>query len=191
MTIVDISKFLFFTSTIVWILPPIKQYNGKYFLYFLILACMDPIHMLFSFITKSTLPSQISVLILFCLLLSLIERLILKKYWVWIVLITIVLFAPTIFNFNRNEIIFVYILLQLGMGLIILKNLITNFVSVGKLSLFHLVLLFYQFTNVAKYSNILIGFADAIAFFILSTIAQIIFGLFFSIYREDKSGLVI
>jgi hypothetical protein len=79
----------------------------------------------------------------------------------------------------------------LGITLIILKNLITNFVSAGKLSLFHLVFLFYQFTTIAKFSNLLTGFADATAFFILTGIAQILFGLFFSIYREDKSGLVI
>ena len=85
----------------------------------------------------------------------------------------------------------IFILLQIGITLIILKNLITNYVTTTKLSLFHIVFLFYQFTAVAKFSNLLIGFAEAYAFFILTTIAQIIFGLFFSIYREDKSGLTI
>jgi hypothetical protein len=81
--------------------------------------------------------------------------------------------------------------LQLGITLIILKNLITNFVLAGKLSVFLIVFLFYQFTTIAKLSNLLMWFADATAFFILTSIAQIIFGLFFSIYREDKSGLTI
>ncbi len=187
----DVTKLLLFTSIIVWLLPPFKQYKGKYFLFFLILACIDPISLFFIYIIRYPLPSQILVLFNYCLLLSLIEKNFLRKNWIWILLIALVLLSPTIFHFNRNEIILVYILLQFGITLIILKNLITNFVSAGKLSLFHLVFIFYQFTAIAKYYNLLIGFADATAFFILTSIAQIIFGLFFSIYREDKSGLVI
>lgn len=190
MTLADISKLLFFTSIIVWLLPPFKQFKGKYFLFFLILAFMDPINVLFLFIIKSSfLHSQILILLNYGLLLSIIRKDFLKKHWTWIFLTTLALFTPTIFHFNRREIILVFILLQLGITLIILKKLITNFASAGKLSLFYLVFLFYQFTAIAKFSNILIGFADATAFFILTTIVQIIFGLFFSVFTESyKTG---
>lgn len=192
MTAADISKLLFFTSIIVWLLPPFKQFKGKYFIFFLILAFMDPINVLFFFIIKSSfLHSQILILLNYGLLLSIIKKDLLKKHWIWIILITLALFTPTIFHFNRKEFILTILLLQSFITLIILKNLITNFISFGKLSLFHLVFLFYQFTMITKFSNLLVGFADATAFFILTSIAQIIFGLFFSIYREDKSGLVI
>ncbi|MFA7227566.1 MAG: hypothetical protein WC061_00910, partial [Melioribacteraceae bacterium] len=154
----DIAKFLFFTSVIVWLLPPFKQFKGKYFLFFLILACFDPISLLFMYIFKSSLPSQATILINFCLLLSLIDFRFLQKRWIWIIPITLILFSPSIFRFNGNQIIIVYLLLQTGITLIILKNLITGFVSSGKLSLFHIVFLFYQFTAVAKFSNLLIGF---------------------------------
>lgn len=189
MTSADISKLLFFTSIIVWLLPPFKQFKGKYFLFFLILACIDPISLFFMYIIKSPLPSQVVILVFYFSLLSIIEKNLLKKYWIWILLIALVLFSPTIFHFNRNEIVLVYILLQTGITLIILKNLITNYVSFGKLNLFLLVFLFYQFTSITKFSNLLFGFADATAFFILTTIVQIIFGLFFSVHTEsDKTG---
>lgn len=191
MTIADISKLLLFTSIIVWLLPPFKQYKGKYFFFFLILACIDPISLFFIFVIKSSLPSQILILFNYCLFFSLLELNFIKKNWIWIFLITLVLFTPTIFHFTLIQITWVLIIIQSGITLIILKNLITNFVSEEKLSLFHLVFLFYQFTAISKLSNLLIGFADATAFYILTTIVQIIFGLFFSIYREDKSGLVI
>lgn len=191
MTVADFSRFLFFTSVIVWLIPPFKQYRGRYFYFFLILACLDPIGLIFIFILKIYLPAQIQILFSYCLLLSLIEKDILLKYWIWILAIALVLFSPTIFHFKRQEITFVLILLELGITLIILKNLITGLVSSGKLSIFHVVLLTYEFTAIAKFSNLLIGFADANAFFMLTTIAQIGFGLFFSIFREDKSGLVI
>ena len=189
MTSADISKLLFFTSIIVWLLPPFKQFKGKYFLFFLILAFMDPINLLFFYIFKSPFQSQISIFLNYGLLLSLIEKNLLKKYWIWLLLITLVLFSPTFFHFRGNEIILIYILLQMGITLIVLKNLITNYVSAGKLSLFLLVFLLYQFTTITKLSNLLFGFADAFAFFILTTIVQIIFGLYFSVYTEnDKAG---
>lgn len=186
----DISKVLFFTSVIVWLLPPFKQFKGEYFLFFLILAFMDPINLFFLFIVKSAVfQSQIIILLNYCLLLSIIEKNLLRKYWIWFFIITLILFFPTIFHFTGNEIIFVYIVLQLGIALIILKNLITNYVLVGKLSLFLLVFLLYQFTTITKLSNLLFGFADAFAFFIFTTIVQIIFGLFFSVFTEnDKAG---
>jgi len=99
------------------------------------------------------------------------------------------LFSPIIFQLNRNEILFFYIFLQLGITLIILKNLITNYVSADKLSVFLLVFLFYQLTTLTKLSNLLFGFADAFAFFILTTIVQILFGLYFSVFTEhSKTG---
>ncbi|MCX6169142.1 MAG: hypothetical protein NTX65_07380 [Ignavibacteriales bacterium] len=190
MTTVDVSKVLFFTSIIVWLLPPFKQFKGKYFLYFLILAFMDPINLLFFFVLKSPLQSQISILLDYCLLLSLIEKKLLRKYWIWVLLITPALFSPTILHLKGNEITLVRILLEVGITLIILKNLITNYVSTGRLSLFLVVFLSFEFTNIAKFSNLLFGFADAFAFYILTTIVQIIFGLFFSVYTEsDKTGV--
>jgi hypothetical protein len=151
---------------------------------------MDPVNLLFFFIIKSPfLQSQTLILFNYGLLLSIIEKNLFKKYWVWILLITLVLFLPSIFHFHRNEIILVYILLQMGITLIILKNLITNYVSTGKLNLFLFVFLFYQLTTITKFSNLLIGFTDAFAFFVLTTIVQIIIGLFFSVFTEsDQTG---
>ncbi len=189
MTPTDISKLLFFTSIIVWLLPPFKQFKGKYFIFFLILAFIDPINLLFFYVIRSPLQSQISILLIYCLLLSIIEKNLLRKYWIWFFLIILVLFSPTVFHFNMNQITLVYVLLNLGITLIILKNLITNYVLIGKISVFLTVFLFYQFTIITKLSNLLFGFADAFSFFILTTIAQIIFGLFFSVFTEnDKAG---
>ena len=188
MTPTDISKLLFFTSIIVWLLPPFRQFKGKYFIFFLILAFMDPINLLFFYVIRSPLQSQISILLIYWLLLSIIEKNLLRKYWIWFFLIILVLFSPTIFHLKGNEIILIYILLQLGITLIILKNLITNYVSTGKLSLFLVVFLFYQLTLITKYLNLLFGFADAIAFFMLTTIVQIIFGLFFSVFTENNKA---
>ncbi|MDP2036084.1 MAG: hypothetical protein Q8L04_01780, partial [Ignavibacteria bacterium] len=73
---------------------------------------------------------------------------------------------------------------------VFLKWLITTYVETKKLNIFYLMLVFYMLTVILKFFNLLFGFADASAFFIITTIAQIIFGLFFSFVREDGSGIV-
>ena len=188
MNVADITKLLFFVSIFVWLIPPFKQYKGKYFLFFLILSCIDPINLLFLFIIKTAYQPQIMLIINYLLLLSLINFILLKKYWPWVILVSILLLSPTIFKFDSSKIVIIYILLNSGIALIILKSLITSFVTVEKLNLFLTIFLIYQLTVIAKFSNLILGFADAVAFFILTSIAQIIFGLFFSVYREDKSG---
>ena len=189
MNLTDIAKILFFTSIIIWILPPFKQYKGRYFYFFAIFAIIDPINLIFPFIFKLNSPPQITIFLLYAALLSLIDFKYLKANWIWVLIFTIVLFFPTIFKFDSTKIVLTYVFLEAAITLIVLKNLITLFVAKEKLSLFHTIFLIYQLTIIVKFSNLLIGFADALAFFILTSIAQIFFGLYFSIFREDKPGV--
>ncbi len=94
---------------------------------------------------------------------------------------------------NMNGVLsyFSIISLHLGIFLVFLKEFIVKYVSEKKFSLFLLFLFVYELTVVLKLFNILVGYADATAFFIITSIAQIIFGLFFSIHREDKIGLTV
>lgn len=191
MSLTDLTKLLIFLSVIVWLLPPFKQYKGRYFLFFLILAVIDPIAFSYGFITRTTLPGQVSTLFHYSLILSLISKDVIKKNWVFFLLLTLVMFVPTILRFDRIQNLLVNILLQSVITFIILKNFILHFVTNRSISVFHSVFLFYQFTNILKYLNILVGYADATAFFYITSIAQIAFGLFFSIHRENKSGLTV
>lgn len=191
MSLIDLAKLLYFFSVIVWLLPPFKQYKGRYFLFFLILAVIDPITFSYSFITKSTLPSQVFILFNYFLVLSLITKNMIKKSWLLFLLLTLVMFVPTIFQFDRIQNLGVVILLQSTIAFIILKNFITHYIATRSISVFHSVFLFYLFTIILKYLNILVGYADATAFFFLTSIAQIVFGLFFSVHRENKSGLTV
>jgi hypothetical protein len=75
--------------------------------------------------------------------------------------------------------------------LFFLKFLIVDYVNNKRIKLFFLMLVFYELTVILKFFNIIIGFADAYGFYFVTSIAQIIFGLFFSIVREDESGVII
>jgi hypothetical protein len=73
----------------------------------------------------------------------------------------------------------------------ILKRFIVNYAFEKRVNVFNLILIFYFLTIITKFFNLLTGFADAIAFFIITSIAQVIFGLYFSIVREDKPKIVL
>ena len=95
------------------------------------------------------------------------------------------------FNFTPKDLYLIAIILQIVLLIIFLKTFIVEYAFNSRFSFFYLVLVFYILTNISKYLIILVGFADATAFFIITTIAQIIFGLCFSIYRENKPGTAV
>lgn len=188
MTIAELYKILFYTSVLIWLIPPIRQFKGKFFYFFLILALMDPIFLINNIIFKKGFPIQLTVFLVYLLFISIIQHDIMKKHKLLFVAVGILIIIMAFFGLNQTQNFVVVILLHAGIFLIILKIFITNFGQSGKVGIFYLVFVFYELTMILKLFNVLIGFADAIGFYMLTSIAQIIFGLFFSIYREIKAG---
>jgi hypothetical protein len=185
MNMQDILKLVFYLSIIVWCLPPIRQYRGYFFDFFLILACIDPISLIYFWVTKTSLPSWVYILFMYLLICSIYTESTLKKYRYIFILLPLG-FMLTISFQSKISYNAIMILEFVALLLSFLLELIVFYVNKKKLNVFYLVLVFYILTNILKYFNIIIGFADAFAFFVITTIAQIAFGLFFSIVREDK-----
>jgi hypothetical protein len=213
MTITDLSKLLFFSSMVIWLFPPFKNYRGKYFWYFVLLAGGDPLSFVIRFIAKENFTTLYYLFVSFLLLMSVFSKEQVIKYkYVWLEAFIVVL-SPTLYNVVKYVIVlkgsFLHILslhqlnmygvlsyltiiiLHLIIFLVFLKEFIVKYVSEKKFSFFLLFLFAYELTVILKLLNILVGYADATAFFIITSIAQIIFGLIFSIHREDKIGLTI
>lgn len=187
---IETLKTIFFISIIVWFFPAIRQYKTKYFWFFLILALSDPI----VYILRTTLiynPSfYFYVFISFLLIISLQDKDFIiraRLFWLSIFILTIIGFFLDISN---NSQLLLLLFTNSIILFILLRNYIVEFVN-KKNNLFLLFLVIYQLTNISKFLNLLLGFADATAFFIITSIFQIAFGLFFSIFREDNSKLVL
>ncbi len=101
---------------------------------------------------------------------------------------TILLFT---INFSTRDHLLIAVIIQVVLLFIFLKTFIVEYAFNSKLNLFYLVLVFYVLTIISKFLIVILGLANASAFFHITTIAQIIFGLFFSIYREDKPGTTV
>jgi hypothetical protein len=186
------SKIVLYTSMVIFLVPPVRQYGTRYFLFFLILGIIDPVSFLYRLIVIKTIPFGFYIFANFLLLISLLENTTIKKNrFLFIVtgltLIGIIIFA----NFSNNQSLIILLAFQLLMLATILKRFIINYAFEKKINVFQLIIIFYFLTIITKFFNLLTGFADAIAFFIITSIAQIIFGLYFSIVRENKPEVIL
>ena len=184
MSLVDIIKILYFTSIIIWCLPPIRQFRGRFFDFFLVLACIDPIGTFYGLITKSNIPLWVYSLFIYLLIPSALTETTLKKFRYVFITVPIIFVLTIPYQTKLSYQIFI-ILENAILLLIFLQVLIVNYASVKKINIFYLVLVFYITTNILKIFNLLVGFADAAALYMVTSIIQIAFGLYFSIARED------
>ncbi|KAF0153065.1 MAG: hypothetical protein FD143_505 [Ignavibacteria bacterium] len=188
MSIFEAAQFLVLASVIVWILPPIRHYKSYMFDFFLILALVDPITLIYGMITSKSLPMWIIALFVYLLIISVISEEYLKKMKYLFIALPILLIS--LIPFLQTTHYHFAIMFEMSVLLFIfLKWLITNYVDNKKLKIFYLMLVFYILTVILKYFNLLIGFADASQFFVITSITQILFGLYFSVAREDGSGI--
>ena len=184
----EILSYLYFAGVIVWILPPIRQYKGYMFDFFLVLAIIDPASLLYGFLTRTNLPLWLVTLFIYLLIISVTTEELLKRFrYIFISLpLLFVLFIPYMSTMYYH---IVFISMDAILLFVFLKWFITAYVATNKLNVFYLMLVFYMLTVILKFFNLLIGFADASTFFFTTTFAQIIFGLFFSFVREGESGI--
>ena len=185
MDLVLLSKILYFASIGLWLIPPIRQFKGKYFYFFLILALTDPISLCFRLLFKQQLPLGVYSYSTYLLLISLFSTETYKKHLMLLISISVLTFLLIFFGFNHSQNLLVIVILHFGIFFIILKKFIATYTLHGRIKVFYLFFIFYELTLIIKFFNVLFGFADATAFFIITGIAQIIFGLFFSIVRES------
>ena len=182
-------KYLVYSGIIVWLFPPIRQFRTSKFYFFLILALMDPIALIYGEIFRTSITFNYYLIGNYLLLASLAWE---KKsseirYSLVVagIFFTILLFT---INFSTNDHLFIAVILQIILLLILLKTFIVEYAFNSNFNLFYLVLVFYVLTIISKFLIVLLDLANASAFFHITTIAQILFGLFFSIYKEGKSG---
>ena len=137
---------------------------------------------------KTNIPLWLIAFFIYLLVVSVLSEELLKKFKYAFIAIPL-LFSLIIPLMTTKYYHFLFICMDLVILFVFLRWLITSYVDKKKLNIFYLMLVFYILTVILKFFNLLIGFADASAFFIITSIAQIIFGLFFSIAREDESGI--
>ncbi len=119
-----------------------------------------------------------------------------KKYWA---ILTIIFLAVCIISLDNN---ITGISDQLIIGLstsilhllilfMFLKELINSYLYKDGVSIFVLVLIFYEVTIVAKFLDFSTGFLFEYTYYIIATSLEIIIGIFFIIFKSDDKRLIL
>lgn len=182
-------KILVFISTVVWLFTPIRQFKTRYFWLFLALALTDPLSIILGRSFNLVLGQfyvPFSILYLFAIMDF--SKITFKK-----IAFSLIVISLGIISFIRYwEYSQIFILVVLLLILILLvKNSFEFVIEKGSINIFHIVLVFYQMLNVLKFFSLINYFSTGIWFFFFSSILQIFIGIFFLIYSEDNSKLLI
>ena len=184
----SIVKFLMDYGVYLWFIPPIRQYKQRLFYYFLFVAFGDPVQILITH-NNFTMPSNYYTTFSYILLAALLWN---KKspklnYLLIAGGLAIFILSSTVFKFTYDTDKLFYFGIQIIILFLFLKKFITDYTSYSKINVFQLVLVFFQLTIVSKIALLILGNPNAIAFYLITSTISIAFGLYFSIFREDKT----
>ncbi len=180
-----VEKIIVYISTFFWLFPPFKQFKGRYFYYFLILALADPIN-IFSIsiidVPNYFVHSIIGLLLFYSISTGENE----KKYLIANIIFILAFF---LFLFLLNNLLYLILTLHLLILYRFIRQVLINTYSKNELNIFLSALVFYEISVAVKTIEFISGTDLGIIFFYLTLSFQILVAIFFTIFREDSSPL--
>ena len=181
---------LHYITLFVWIAPAIKNYKTDLFVFFILLAVHDPISYLFKLLIFPRVDISYTIFITFLMIFSLLT--IRRKQLQIILIITSVLISLITYEFLTINTKMLFVVFQLAfIFLIMLRKFAEDSITNKAYNIFYIIVIFYLLTLILKFLTVFIGSDYAIEYFIITTVFQILFGLFFSIFREDDPRLLV
>jgi len=182
-----IGNLIIYLSVIVWLLPPLKQFRGRFFYYFLILALSDPIGMTMHYF-RIAYPITMFVILSAALLLSLPlsnDRHIKIHYAIPILALSLVL----MYYLPFTDLMLVIGIIHLLILLVLFKYLINYVLLNGRLQLFHLLIVTYETSMMLKFTDRAFAFRTGKFEFYFISGFEIILGVMFSLIKEESPRL--
>ena len=183
----ELLKYITYLSSIVWLCIPIRQYKTRFFLFFLLLGLFDPVFISAYYLFKN------DITILYLLGSSLLLQTVLFNFNAGSKsIITISLFIVClIFAFYfPTKVVILQLIIHTLIFFSFLKIFTISYSDTRKLSLFFLILLSYEFSLLLKFFIHLTEFEVGVMYFHLTTVFQILIGIFFLFINEKNSPLI-
>ncbi len=170
---------------LLWLLPPLKQYKGGLFYYFLILAITDPL----AFIATRFIQIQWNSSYMFFYFLQSISILYYSKKLNlrWILLCSVILFL-TYYLLQPYSMTFPLILLHLIIVYHLFSIFLNDLFITNKINIYYPIILLYEFTILLKCSALIYSFGVGVYYFIFITAIEIVFCLYFIFYNAENSS---
>lgn len=178
-----IAKIIIYISVFVWLFPPLRQFRGRFFYFFLVLALGDPIAiplMYNNLIPASVLHLAISTTSFFSL--PQMNRH-LKRVYLIPVLAIIFAFAVLL---AKEDLILLIGIVHFFILYAILQHTINHLSSTGRIQFFHLLLIIYELSVLLKFINKIFTLNSGMAEFYFTTGFQIIIGILFCFIKEES-----
>ena len=185
----------YITSLIVWIIVPIRQIKGTFFLFFLALIGGDIVTIIARFVFHSKTNIFYVISGLLCLI-SIQDKNISKLSKILLLSLCLISLALELYDIEFKQEFFKqqFSIMNLVDFLIFLKFLkifIFKLVNEKSINFFLICLIFYQLTALIKILNFIGGAANASEYFIITTFFEIFIGLFFCIFKDDDPRIMI
>ncbi len=180
-----VAKIIVNVSMLIWVLTPVRQYGGRYFLFFLISALLDPMIMLMHFFIHVVFFRIYSVAD-FIMLITIIDfkKVVQFKYYI------IALLAITIYladNLTMTEIPWVIVIENIVTLYLFLKITLLYIDKRKEINIFHVVMDLYLFTLAIKFIAWVIDIRFGVLYFYITTAFEILIGIFFIFYNDNNS----
>lgn len=177
-------NYIHYITIIVWLLIPIRQYTTRFFLFFLILALVDPFLLgIYQFVQINSI-----LYYLFCAIILLYPTLFEIKKSIRIILIVFFLILSfTMLQFSIIDAILIQIIIHLMIFIFFLNLLVIYYSRNRQLLLFHLILVIYQFSVLLKFFVYYSKAEFGEIYFFATTAFEILIGLFFILFNENNS----
>lgn len=183
----ELFKYIVYASLIIWILIPIRQFGTRLFLFFFILGLLDLTAFVLLIIFK------INFEIIYLLGTSLLLYPLLndfKDVYRFGVVSILIAAAFIIFFYTSISPIFFQMIIHLVIFIYFLRMLVLFYGISRRILYFHLILLTYEFSLLLKFyiywNDVDLGFI----YYSLTTLVQILIGLFFLFFNEKNSPLI-
>lgn len=178
----SLSNILLQISVLIWLFPPLKQFRGRYFFYFLFLAVSDPIALLLVSFKLTNLPLYV-VLDLLSLISLWKPELLSKKISYLIIPVMIVYYIAGITHYTF---IFCFlILLHIIIIYLIIRIAVADIIEKNRLKYFYFAILLYELTVILKFAFLLANIKTGLIFFYSTTAFETMLALFFILVNEN------
>lgn len=182
-----LEAIILYTAILFWLFPPIRQYRGSYFYFFLTLALQDPVTQLLGFAALIS-PNIVYSFGLLFLLMTLVNKKTLKKlYPVWLVMFLLLLIYYYHRIFDARYIVLAEMLMLVYLTM---KRTIKDYMGRQQMHIPHIVLLLYTVSLFAKFMFYVLFKGSGYLYFYLTTVFENFVAIYFTCIRLDDFSKV-
>ncbi|HEX2962670.1 MAG TPA: hypothetical protein VHO43_12805 [Ignavibacteriales bacterium] len=176
-----LSQIIFYISLTIWLLPPLKQFRGKFFYYFLIQAISDPISLILIKHHYFNIPFYVVKDIILMLCLWNPKQAIKKAYFIVPVLLLI---YYLVYDINYHITYLILSVINIGILYFIFKMATDDILELKRVKVFYIVFILYELSVILKFIIAITSINLGMVYFYVTTAFEILLGIFFIFVSE-------